>query len=59
MFSDEVMPSVEFARYDFGHRIIAISVRLPASELLKNMAEGSATRLTFLFIQLENSISNL
>lgn len=42
--SDDAIPSAEFARGHYQHSIIAVSIRTPASELLKELAEGSPTR---------------
>uniref|UniRef100_A0A183V2R4 VWFA domain-containing protein n=1 Tax=Toxocara canis TaxID=6265 RepID=A0A183V2R4_TOXCA len=43
--SDDAIPSAEFARSHYQHNIIAISIRTPASELLKELAEGNPTRV--------------
>uniref|UniRef100_A0A915BJG8 VWFA domain-containing protein n=1 Tax=Parascaris univalens TaxID=6257 RepID=A0A915BJG8_PARUN len=43
--SDDAMASAEFARGHYQHNIIAVSIRTPASELLKELAEGSPTRV--------------
>uniref|UniRef100_F1KPH3 Mesocentin n=1 Tax=Ascaris suum TaxID=6253 RepID=F1KPH3_ASCSU len=43
--SDDAIPSAEFARGHYQHSIIAVSIRTPASELLKELAEGSPTRV--------------
>lgn len=43
-YSDDAIPSAEFAHEHYGHGIVAVSVRAPSSELLKELAHGSPTR---------------
>lgn len=42
--SDDALPSAEIARDEYEHKIMAISVRKPTTELLKDMADNSPSR---------------
>lgn len=42
--SDDALPAAEIARDEYEHKIMAVSVRKPTTELLKDMADDSPTR---------------
>ncbi|VBB26357.1 unnamed protein product [Acanthocheilonema viteae] len=43
--SDDAIQSAEYARNQYGHGVVAISVRAPFSELLKELSLGSSTKV--------------
>uniref|UniRef100_A0AC35TXB2 Titin n=1 Tax=Rhabditophanes sp. KR3021 TaxID=114890 RepID=A0AC35TXB2_9BILA len=45
---DEVQPSAEYARDDFGHKFISVSIREPSTEILKKISGDSPTRVIHL-----------
>uniref|UniRef100_A0A914YRZ8 Fibronectin type-III domain-containing protein n=1 Tax=Panagrolaimus superbus TaxID=310955 RepID=A0A914YRZ8_9BILA len=53
--SDDALPSAEIARDEYEHKIMAISVRKPTTELLKDMADNSPSRVIHLSEWLGNN----
>ncbi|CAJ0580697.1 unnamed protein product, partial [Mesorhabditis spiculigera] len=46
--SDEPMPAVEIARDEYGHQLVAVSIRKPVNQMLASIADDKPTRVIHL-----------